>query len=83
MSNDKTVNMVYYPGSAVPMTNAQLAKEGGIGLTEADFPERILGSHCSCANGGKFTLLPERHPMVKSGGKRYMICRVCGETSHL
>jgi len=83
MINDKIINTVYYPGSTIPLTSAQLAKEAGPGMRESDYPERISGKQCGCANGGKFTLLPTRHPAVQSGGKRYMVCRICGESSHL
>lgn len=83
MKNDSIVNQVFYPGSIVPLTPAQLANEAGPGMTAADYPGRILGRHCSCSNGGKFTLLAKTHPLVKSGEKRYIICRICNECSHL
>ena len=62
---------------------ARAANEISIKLQPCDIPERLSGQHCSCPNGGEFVLLPLNHRMVKSGGKRYMRCRICGEYSHL
>ena len=50
---------------------------------------RLGGCHCSCGvnekgfSNGQFDLLPLDDEAVISGGKAYMVCRVCGGISHL
>lgn len=84
MSSAAVINRVYYPGSDVPLTPMQLAREAGPMFRLSDFPARISGSgHCDCKNGGDFVLLPKDDPAVVEGRKRYMQCRVCGCWSHL
>lgn len=45
--------------------------------------ERIEGDLCYCDGDGVFDLLPLTDEAVIEGGKRYMICRKCGLSSHL
>jgi hypothetical protein len=82
-SVESIVNEVYYPDGNTQLTPFQLAQEAGSQFRASDYPERITGKMCDCVNGGKFELLPKNHPDVIEGGKRYMICRVCGGYSHL
>jgi len=77
------INKVFYRGCAIPLTPKQLAAEAGFNFVESDYPKRISGQLCVCPNGGEFDLFPKNHPAVIEGGKRYMRCWICGETSHL
>ena len=58
-------------------------------FTEDMMPDRLKGYHCDCGTNeqgyskGSFDLLPLYDEAVKSGGKAYMTCRVCGGVSHL
>lgn len=85
-------NLVYEKDSNIPMTPQELADAANAittshPFTAADFAgpkSRIAGAgHCDCGGNGKFELLPINHPDVQEGGKRYMICRICGGVSHL
>lgn len=44
---------------------------------------RIVGDMCDCGGEGVFELLPLEDEAVQEGGKRYMVCTVCGVSSHL
>ena len=44
---------------------------------------RINGNLCDCNGNGQFILLPSTHEAVLEGGKLYMVCRRCGDSSHL
>ena len=84
MNNSTIINKVYHPGSDIPLTPKELAKEAGFNFRASDFPDRISGSgHCDCKEGGEFELLPKDDPAVVEGQKRYMQCRICGGWSHL
>jgi hypothetical protein len=84
MNETEITNRVYYPGSDVPLTPLQLARETDYAFGVCGFPGRLSGSgFCDCAGGGEFELYPKDDPDVISGGKRYMKCRVCGGVSHL
>ena len=74
----------------------RLAGGKGNVFTKTDFCEcvparfsRLSGHHCSCGvseNGfsnGQFDLLPLDDEAVVTGGKAYMVCRICGDASHL
>lgn len=86
------MNKVYLPGKKVPATPEELAKAANAitvanPFSPSDFTgenSRIAGAgHCYCGGNGEFELLPLYDEAVKSGGKRYMVCRICGGVSHL
>ena len=85
MNEPVVINTVFYYGTNIPLKPKQLAEEAGVNFKESDYPARISGSgHCRCKNGGEFDLLPKDDPdVIASGGKRYMVCRKCGSSSHL
>ena len=69
-----------------PLTPEELAYEANLiggAVSSSDYPERIMGEHCECSDGGEFVLSPLDNPSVQEGGKRYMQCRKCGQWSHL
>lgn len=53
------------------------------------YGERLKGTHCNCGTDsegyskGEFVLLPLNDEAVVEGGKAYMVCKICNQSSHL
>lgn len=85
------MNSVYIPGRSEPLGPADLAREANAITKHKPFcwfdfigpRSRLNGDHCSCCGNGEFVLFPVNDPVVVSGQKRYMQCRICGGISHL
>ena len=86
------MNKIFKEGSNIPLTPTEIAAAANAITRNKPFTaemfdgqnSRIAGNgHGYCNGNCEFVLLPLYDTAVKEGGKRYMVCRKCGASSHL